>query len=152
MKNAVTRATSFCSILMNCTILLLLAIFIASYFYSIPQVTADLRVGWVSPNKNYKVCQFFPNIDLTPQFNFNTKQVFLYLVAKTPEKQEMVWSKIVKNGEKYKFFESEKSNYIFSVGGDGHISFELRGNMFPFVGQLKDIHYGSFEYYEKNKY
>ncbi|ELA41894.1 uncharacterized protein VICG_01078 [Vittaforma corneae ATCC 50505] len=113
MKNAITRASSFCSILMNCTVLLLFAIFITSYFYSTPQVTADLKVEWVSPNRNYKACQFFPNIDLTPQFNFNTKQVFLYLVAKSPENKKWSGRKSSKTVKGINFLK-KKSQTTFS--------------------------------------
>lgn len=146
MKNTISRITCFSSILMNCTILLLLSIFLVSYLFPVPSITAELKIEWVSPNRSYKACRFSPNIDLSSQFNFNTKQIFLYLVAKTPNKQEMVWSKIIKNGEKCKFFEPLQSNSIFSTGENGLVEFELRGNMFPFVGQLKDLHYGNFEY------
>lgn len=92
------------------------------------------------------MCSFYPNIDLSSQFNFNTKQIFLYLIARTGEREEMVWSKIVKNGESYKLNDLEKSNYSFSVGIDGPLLFELRGNVFPFVGQMKDIHYATVDY------
>jgi len=147
MKNAIERATSFHFILMNCTIALLLAIFAASYFYPFPPVTADLKIDWVSPNRSFKVCRFSPGVDLTPQFSFNTKQVFLYLVAKySPTQEEMVWSKIVRNGEGYRLEGVEQSNYIFSGGSGRSITFELRGNVFPFVGKMRDVQYGSVEY------
>lgn len=58
----------------------------------------------------------------------------------------MVWSKIVKNGDDYRLFGLEKSNYIFSGSQMGNCEFELRGNIFPYVGQLRDVSYGSVKY------
>lgn len=145
MKNTANRISAFTSVLMNCTIALLFSIFLVSYLYGSPKISADLQVDWVSPNRSFKMCRFIPNIDLTPQFYFNTKQVFLYLVTKSSNKQEMVWSKIIKNGENYKLTERLQSNYIFSeTENGGKYEFELRGNIFPFVGQLKDVYYGTF--------
>lgn len=149
MKNALERASNFHFVLMNSTIILLLIIFTTSYFYPKTSVSADLEIGWVSPNRSFKMCRFTPNIDLTPQFAFNTKQVFLYMIAKSSVGEEMVWSRIIKNGDLCRLEKQEQSNYVFSGGPGETILFELRGNVFPFVGKMTDVLYGSAEYRKK---
>lgn len=151
MKNTLSRVSTFSSILFNTTLGLLFCIFLASYLNPGYPVSSNLKISWISPNPNFKSLRFEPNIDLTPQFTFNTKQIFIYLVLRTQEdsgnlKEEMTWSKIVKNGDNYKLFEMEKSNSIFSGSLTGGYEFELRGNIFPYVGQLRDISYGSIKY------
>lgn len=147
MKNTLSRASTFFSILFHTTLGLLFCIFLASYLNPGYPVSSNLKISWISPNPNFKSLRFEPNIDLTPQFTFNTKQIFLYLTLRTKQsngelKEEMVWSKVAKSGDDYRFFGTEKSNYIFSGSQTGDYEFELRGNIFPYVGQLRDISYG----------
>lgn len=104
----------------------------------------------MSPDKNFKSMYFEPNIDLTPQFTFNTKQIFLYLTIRAGEKEEMVWSKIVRNGDEYRFFSKQASNYIFSAPELRTCELELRGNVFPYVGQILDVSYGAIKYIVPN--
>jgi signal peptidase complex subunit 3 len=149
MKSFYDRTCYFGSVSFNATLALLFTIFAISYLSPSPKLTAGLRIDNYKNNMEYKVLYFYPNIDLSSQFNFNTKQIFLYLTykTKTGNKQEMVWSKIIKNGDKYSLFNKEASNYIFT--GDQHIKeciFELRGNIYPYVGQLKDISFGEVVY------
>ncbi|KAM0680533.1 Signal peptidase complex subunit [Glugoides intestinalis] len=149
MKSTYKRLFTFFSIVTNATVFLLFLITVLSYLFPAPPLSADLKVSWVSPNKHtVRVCQFQPSIDLSQQFNFNTKQIFLYLYAKSGDREEMVWSKIIKNGDNYKLFGIEKSTYLFSIAGKNFTEFELRGNIFPFVGLLRDVPYASFKYIE----
>lgn len=150
MKNTQKRLFTFFSIVTNATISLLFLITAISYLFPAPLLSADLKVSWASPKSGLRVCQFQPSIDLSQQFKFNTKQIFLYLYAKSGDKEEMVWSKIVKNGDNYKLFGVEKSTYLFSIMGKNFTEFELRGNIFPFVGLLRDVHYASFNYIESH--
>lgn len=142
MKDTSSRLSEFGTALMNCTIALLFCIFLISYLTPFKEISSDLKVTWISPGRGFRVARLIPNIDLEPQFTFNIKQIFLYVVAKTKGKEEMVWSKIVQNGDSYKFFDLVQTNYIFESSSDQKIEFEIRGSVFPYTGQLLDVHYG----------
>lgn len=146
MKNTSARISEFGSVLMNCTIVLLFSIFLISYFTPLKDVSSNLKIVWMSPGKGFKVARLIPNIDLTPQFVFNIKQIFLYVVAKSNGKEEMVWSKIVKNGDKCKFFDLVQTTYNFEPNSNEKIEFEIRGSIFPYTGQLLDVFYGKATY------
>ena len=123
--------------------LLLFTICLATFLTPIKDLHADLKITWLSPGNGFKVARLIPNIDLAPQFGMNVKQIFLYVVAKPSGKQEMIWSKIVKNGSDYKFFELVQSNYLFDPNPAGRkIEFEIRGSLFPYTGRLLDFSYG----------
>lgn len=147
MKNTFSRGITFFGHFLTYSFGLLAVITLVSHLFQEPHITSDLTISWISPGKSYKSCQFFPNVDLTPQFNMNTKQVFLYLTVKTDNKEQMLWSKIVKNGSDYKFFNPEKSKYMFNIP-DGNAVFELKGNVFPFVGFMKTVKYAEIKHKE----
>lgn len=149
MKNTFSRISSFSSVLFNCTIGLLIAMTIISHFIGTPKISSELQVTRISSGNSYRICEFIPNIDLKPQFNFNTKQIFLYLVLKENNRSEMIWHTIVKNGGKYNFTEKLRSASFSTTKGNDSFDFELRGSVFPFVGQLKDVSYATISYKEK---
>lgn len=143
MKDVQSRVTNFFGVLFNMTVILLFAIFVVSYITTTPALKANMKLLRYEPKSEYKILFFEPNIDLTPHFTFNTKQIFLYVVLASPDKSEMVWSKTVRNGERYDLFVKERSNYVFTGSNVKKALFELRGNIYPYVGQMKDIHYGN---------
>lgn len=145
MKNIQGRVSNFFGVLFNMTLVLLFAIFAVSYITTTPALSANMKLLRYDTRSEYKVLVFEPNIDLKPHFTFNTKQIFLYVILHSPDKSEMVWSRIVKNGGKYGLFGKETSNYVFTGSRDKKARFELRGNVYPYVGQMKDIHYGYLE-------
>lgn len=149
MKNTISRISSFSSALFHCTLGLLISITIVSYLIGTPEVSSDIQITRISPGNSYRICEFIPNVDLRPQFNFNTKQIFLYLVMKESNRSEMIWHKIVKNGEKYNFIETLRSIPFSTTKGNNTFDFELRGSIFPFVGQMKDVKYGMLSYKDK---
>lgn len=63
--------------------------------------------------------------DLTPLFNWNVKQLFLYLTAEYKTKsnalnQVVLWDKIVLKGENYKLdYKGAKTKYYLWDDGDG---------------------------------
>lgn len=61
-------------------------------------------------------------------------------------KEELVWFKTVQNGTEYKMFSSEKSQYTFSGNAKNMYEVELRGNIFPYVGHMMDVSYGTLDY------
>lgn len=149
MKNTMERFSTFSTALFSTTLGLFFAIFLYSYLNPRPQIHGDISIPWISDTKaSYKALRFIPNIDLGSQFTLNTKQIFLYLILKDKisNKEEMVWSKIVQNGDNYKLNDICRSNYIFTGNNRNIYEFELRGNIFPFVGQLLDVGYGILKY------
>lgn len=142
MKNAQQRLSVLSNVFFNMTLCLLFAIFAFSYLKGFPEVHAEMELIRYNPRSEYKMLIFKPNLDLTPQFTFNTKQIFLYVVLDSGHKSEMVWSKIIKRGDDYILYTKQSNNYSFTGTKDNLIKLELRGNIFPFVGQMKDVHYG----------
>lgn len=145
MKDTCSRAYAYTSVLMYCTIGLLISIFVSSYLTQNNNVKSSIAIDWVTPNGSFKMARFYPNLDLTKQFDFNTKQVFLFVVAKTKASDRMIWSKIVKNGDNYKFFDIVHSSGFEAQPGE-KVKFLIGGNVFPYVGQLRIVHYGETEY------
>lgn len=146
MKNTKERLFYFWNALFNSTLVLLFAIFIISYWLPQPPVSANLRIISYSKNSDLKTLTFDPSIDLAPHFNFNTKQIFLYLTCKCSSgNEEMVWTKTIKNGDNYKIFGKQWNNFRFTADGKPDCIFELRGNIYPYVGQIKDVHYGKLK-------
>ena len=142
MKNTKSRVYNFFGVTFNMTAVLLFVIFIISYLRPAPGIASKPTIARYESRGEYKFLIFSPNIDLTPQFTFNTKQVFLYLTCKSSNKEEMAWSKIVTAKDNLRLFERVKSNYIFTGSRDRSARFELRGNVYPYVGQMVDLYYG----------
>lgn len=147
MKNTYNRISYFSTILFNSTMVLLFVIFAISFVSKPGLARANIKVLKLEGRGEYKSLKFEPNVDLSSQFTFNTKQIFLYLTCKVGENEQMAWSKIVSNGSNYGLFESQNSNYSFTVQpGADSVVFELRGNVFPYVGQMKDVSFGTLVY------
>ncbi|KAI4292721.1 signal peptidase complex subunit 3 [Pancytospora philotis] len=142
MKNIQSRVSNFGNVLFNMTLGLLFAVFVLSYIQGLPDVAADMQVVRYNHKNHIKSLIFRPNVDFSQQFKFNTKQIFVYAVLQGSGKSEMVWSKIVRRGDAYALFDKQYSNYTFAGSNDNAARFELRGNVYPYVGQMKDVHYG----------
>lgn len=137
------RIYVFSGLAFNMTLILLLAIFIASEIQAKHNSSANLRIKAVNRIGLYKRVHFYPGIDLSSQFNWHTRMIFVYLTCRSgTNTEEMVWSKIVKNGDHYDLNGLERSNYFFNCDGGRQVVFELRANVFPYVGKLKDISLG----------
>ncbi|XP_070554293.1 signal peptidase complex subunit 3-like [Ptychodera flava] len=87
------------------------------------------------------------HVDLAPLFNWNTKQLFLYLTAEYETKnnklnQVVLWDKIVKRGENTKLdFKSMNTKYYFFDDGNGlkgheNVTMTLAWNVIPNAGTL----------------
>ncbi|XP_077983884.1 signal peptidase complex subunit 3-like [Glandiceps talaboti] len=87
------------------------------------------------------------HVDLAPLFNWNTKQLFLYLTAEyetTNNKlnQVVLWDKIIKRGENTKLdFKSMNTKYYFFDDGNGlrgnqNVTLSLAWNVIPNAGTL----------------
>lgn len=151
MKRFPNRFFTFFSLTFQaCTCLSAIIFIYATLFLKTPPIVTNPQVTTFGFVLNKCYMRFRPNVDLTPLFNLNTKQIFLYATMVTGKQHEMVWSKIVQLNDIKKFYECVNNNYPFSVieGADKYrtIEFELRANLFPFVGAMKDILIGKFKY------
>lgn len=102
----------------------------------------------VSREKNdLGALRFDMNSDLTPLFNWNTKQLFLYLVAEyetTNNKvnQVVLWDKIIRRGEaSVVSLKNQHLKYYFWDDGNGllghkNVSLSLSWNIIPIAGTL----------------
>ncbi|KAK6090517.1 hypothetical protein P3W45_000614 [Vairimorpha bombi] len=100
----------------------------------------------VQSNNYRRVISFNPKVDLISQFNFNVKQIFLYArVNYKSGSSEMIWSKIIQRNDKKVLDEVIKSNYEIRGEVGAEVEIELRGNVFPFVGIIRDFSYGSLK-------
>ena len=116
------------------------------------------------PKENAKI-QFDLSSDLTPLFNWNTKQIFIYLTAEYPGKSEgssnkvTFWDKIITNKEdanltltnqrgKYSVWDVEKSFRGRNATG------RLEWNIQPYVGPLifgSTEGFGEFQFADTQK-
>ncbi|CAF0704309.1 unnamed protein product [Brachionus calyciflorus] len=88
--------------------------------------------------------------DLEPLFNWNVKQLFLYLTAEyqTPQNklnEVVVWDKIVQKGDNYKLnLKNAKTKYFLwddgaGLKGNKNVTLYLTWNIIPNVGSLPNV-------------
>ncbi|KAK9461148.1 signal peptidase 22kDa subunit [Lipomyces oligophaga] len=103
------------------------------------------RTGYNYRNQEYSSMYFDLEADLRPVFNWNTKQIFVYLTASYPGRpfanKVVLWDRIIQNKEDAKFsLHNESSAYeIYDVGGkfnERTATVRLEWNHQPFVGFL----------------
>ncbi|KAL6122246.1 hypothetical protein NUSPORA_00712 [Nucleospora cyclopteri] len=155
MKNAVNRLNTFGNHLFNFTVSLLFVIFAVTRLQKQPKISSDSRIVLFGNTYNNCYIRFIPNIDLSSQFNINTKQIFLYCISKTGRRHEMCWSKIVKRDDPKTYFQPVRNSYPFKIEEGFNkfdtFTFELRGHIYPYVGMMMDVSYGEFTYYKNKK-
>ena len=143
MKTTYSRLCQYGSVMFNSTLALLFCIFALSYLCPFPQAQASIKVSRFERRAEFSYASFELAVNLSPQFPFNTQQIFLYITCNTPGREEMVWSKIVQKGDRYNLDGIANSTYSFKATKTGPVIFELRGNVFPYVGKMRDVSYGS---------
>lgn len=88
--------------------------------------------------------------DLNPLFNWNVRQLFVYLIAEYTTKanainQIILWDKIIKRGDDAKLdFKKMSSKYYFWDDGNGlkgnkNVTLSLHWNVIPNAGCLPHI-------------
>ncbi|ORD95024.1 hypothetical protein ECANGB1_1713 [Enterospora canceri] len=156
MKNISIRVSTFFSYLFQSTTTMCILLFLATLVLKKDQIKANPTITTFGHKANNCYMRFSPNIDLTKEFNMNTKQVFLYVVCVTGSKHEMVWSKIVEESSRKKLYDLVRNSYRFRIRGDisayDAIYFELRGSVFPKIGKMEDKLYARFAYKKKVVY
>lgn len=115
---------------------------------------SDIEVLWGHDKRDYfdrrdrewTNFRFTLDADLRPLFRYNTKQLFVYLVAhySTPEfpsNEVVVWDRIIRNARDAKInFSGARNKYAFKhIGGsfkDVNATYVLHYNVMPKVGAL----------------
>lgn len=96
------------------------------------------------------ILSFDIQADLTPLFNWNTKQLFLYLIAEYQTKnnvlnQVVLWDKIIERGQNAILdYKNVNPKYYFWDDGNGlkgnqNVTLKLSWNVIPNAGALPSI-------------
>ncbi|EOB12975.1 signal peptidase complex subunit 3 [Nosema bombycis CQ1] len=147
MHLAHKRASFVFSSLFNPTLILLFSIFVCSLLFVKPLPKANIQVVSLDASTYRRVLTFNPNVDLNNQFNFNVKQIFVYLRAIYPSRSsEILWSQIVRRCDPKILKGVVKSNYQIKGEVGKNVILELRGNYCPFVGIIRDFSFGQVNF------
>lgn len=129
------------------TTVLLVMIFLLSHFNKREIPECNIRISsYALDNSRTRYTYFSPNIDLSPQFHLNVKQIFVYLRMDYDDiNSDMLWSKIVKRDDSKKLKDYYYNNYTIPIVKSGKVCLELRGCIFPYIGQTSDVLYARQE-------
>ncbi|KAK9451635.1 signal peptidase [Limtongia smithiae] len=160
MFSTFQRLQQYCGLVTTALIFLCAAISIASqiqdrYFTPLPSAflniqDIELRYGKPPMGFNYKrqeyaLTSFDLDADLTPLFNWNTKQIFVYLAATYPGRpyanKVVLWDAIITDRENAILsLKNETADYaVYDVTGkfnERSASLSLEWNVQPYVGLL----------------
>ncbi|AFN83753.1 hypothetical protein EROM_091370 [Encephalitozoon romaleae SJ-2008] len=142
MKTAGRRLNALVSFTFNPTVILLLAVFLFSFFVAKAPPVSDLRIREYKAYGRTQVVFFEPSIDLSSQFHFNLKQIFVYvrvIYGGKADKSEIIWSRIIGWNDSKKLIGVFRSTYDIAGDLSDNPCFELRGCYFPRVGWIRDI-------------
>ncbi|KAJ7739972.1 signal peptidase 22kDa subunit [Mycena maculata] len=155
MHTVYSRINNISALFSSCVMGLLAAIALSSMVLAVFEAPVD--GGTVQVNglkvvhgkgRQYKhehaLVNFEIDADLTPLFNWNTKQLFLYLDAeytnaKGVQNAVVIWDRIVRRKEDAKIHIDGRQKYAFrDVTGfrDASATYTLRYNLMPHVGAL----------------
>ncbi|KAJ7906326.1 signal peptidase 22kDa subunit [Mycena leptocephala] len=155
MHTLYSRINNTSALLSSCVMGLLAAIALSSMmlqFFEAPLEGGSVVVNGVKvahgKGRQYKyehaTVNFQIDADLSPLFNWNTKQLFLYLDAeyknaKGVQNAVVIWDRIVRRKEDAKIHFDGRQKYTFKdVTGfrDSSATYTLRYNLMPHVGAL----------------
>ncbi|KAJ6470618.1 signal peptidase 22kDa subunit [Mycena vitilis] len=155
MHSMFARVNSVSALLSSCVMGLLAAIAVSSMifqFFEAPLEGGSVLVKTVQviPGKGryrkyeHASVTFEIDADLSPLFNWNTKQLFLYLDveyqnAKGVQNAVVIWDRIVRRKADAKIHVAAKQKYAFKdITGfrDSAATYTLRYNLMPHVGAL----------------
>ncbi|KAH9949055.1 signal peptidase subunit [Amylocystis lapponica] len=154
MHTNYARISNISATLSSCMMALLAAIALSSFLFT-ADPKGDLHVAsvqvvpgnarrYANKHQEFAFVNFNVTADLSPLFNWNTKQVFLYLGAEYTNKQGVVnevviWDKIVRNKEDARLDVSGRNKYVFrelSTSFNPPANYTLKYNVMPYVGVL----------------
>ncbi|WUR02865.1 signal peptidase complex subunit 3 (SPCS3) [Vairimorpha necatrix] len=141
------RRFTFCfSALFNPTLILLGLIFLCSLLVEKPPAQSDIIIKEIKASGLKRGIKFNPRIDLTDQFNFNVKIIFLYVrINYQTGSQEMIWSRIIRREDAKIINETLKNIYDIRGEVGTEVEIEVRGCVTPFVGLIRDKSYGTIK-------
>ncbi|KAJ7634927.1 signal peptidase 22kDa subunit [Roridomyces roridus] len=150
-----SRINNISALLSSCMMGLFAAIALSSLaqqFFQAPLDPSSVSITSlkVAPGKgkqskvDHALVQFELDANLTPLFNWNTKQLFVYLDAeytnsKGVKNSVVIWDRIVRSKSSAKFHVEARQKYAFrDVTGfrDSAATYTLRYNLMPHVGAL----------------
>ncbi|KAJ7185704.1 signal peptidase 22kDa subunit [Mycena filopes] len=155
MHSVFSRINNVSALLSSCAMGLLAAITISSMLLTLFE--SPLEGGLVNVNSvkvvqgkgrqrkfEHALVSFEIDADLSPLFNWNTKQLFLYLDAeytnaKGVQNAVVIWDRIVRRKEDAKIYVNQRQKYAFKdITGfrDASATYTLRYNLMPHVGAL----------------
>ncbi|KAI0684812.1 signal peptidase subunit [Cytidiella melzeri] len=156
MHTTYARINNVIASLSSCMMVLLAAIALSSVLFTADpkgeldvspmQIFSGNTRRYVSKKQDVAFLNFNVTADLTPLFNWNTKQLFLYVQAEYVNAQGVknevvVWDKIVRTKEEANLALSGRNKYLFRNLGTSFKNvepahFSLKYNAMPYVGLL----------------
>ncbi|KAI0779566.1 signal peptidase subunit [Fomes fomentarius] len=156
MHTLYSRVNNVSAMLSTCLMALLAAISLSSFLFTATP-RGDLAVSsiqvfpgnarrYANKNQDFTFVNFNLTADLSPLFNWNTKQLFLYVSAEYENKQGVksevvIWDRIVRREEDARLAIAGRNKYVFrelsaSFKDATPAHYILKYNVMPYVGIL----------------
>jgi len=156
MHSVYSRISNISGFMSSCLMALVAAVALSSFVFP-ADPKGDLLVSSVKvfighdrryPHKTqqYAFVNFNISADLTPLFNWNTKQLFLYLEAEYENARGVnndvvIWDRIVRRKEDARVNVAGRNKYAFrelstTFGNVSSAHYSLKYNIMPYVGAL----------------
>ncbi|XP_060692606.1 signal peptidase complex subunit 3-like [Hemiscyllium ocellatum] len=153
MNSSMSRFNSLLAFTVTVLAALTFLVFLSTMFQQ-PRVPVSIRVSGISlkiyedytGNHDLGSINFSIFVDLAPVFNWNVKQLFLYLTAeyataKNKLNQVILWDKILQRGENTRLnLQNMSPKYLLLDDGNGlignNVSLSLSWNIVPNAGIL----------------
>ncbi|RPD78844.1 hypothetical protein L226DRAFT_446135, partial [Lentinus tigrinus ALCF2SS1-7] len=156
MHTIYSRVNNVSAMVSTCLMVLLGAIALSSFLFTAdPKGTIGVSSIQVFPgnarryankNQDFTFVNFNLTADLAPLFNWNTKQLFLYVSAEYENKQGVrnevvIWDRIVRRKEDAQLNIAGRNKYVFrdlsaSFKDAPPAHYSLKYNVMPYVGVL----------------
>ncbi|EJD00644.1 signal peptidase [Fomitiporia mediterranea MF3/22] len=156
MHSIYQRFSNISALLSTCMLALFGAISISSLLFTAdPKGTLSISSINVHPGRNnhfhqrnheFSFVRFNVSADLTPLFNWNTKQLFLYIGAEFTsadgtQNEVVIWDRIVRRKEDAVINVSSKSKYVLrdmarTFEKVSPANYTLKYNVMPYIGLL----------------
>ncbi|KAH9895177.1 signal peptidase subunit [Cubamyces lactineus] len=156
MHTVYSRINNVSAMLSTCIMVLLAAVSLSTFVFT-ADPKGDLSVSsiqvfpgnarrYANKNQDFAFVNFNLTADLTPLFNWNTKQLFLYVSAEYENKrgvknEVVIWDRIVRRKEDAQLSVAGRNKYAFrelsaSFKNAGPAHYTLKYNVMPYVGAL----------------
>ncbi|TFK27189.1 signal peptidase 22 kDa subunit [Coprinopsis marcescibilis] len=156
MHSIFARINNTSALLSSCLMALLAAIAVSTFVFTAQpsgnvniasvQVQSGQTRRYATKRQDLAYVDFNITADFTPLFNWNTKQVFLYLQAEFDDRkgvknEVVVWDRIVRSKDQAKISVIGKNKYNLrelsaSFKNISPASYSLKYNIMPYVGVL----------------